>query len=100
MPHQRCTVSFTDPTGITHAVEVSAASLFEAAALAVAQFRQCGFTDVALGAATSLSVTVHAPALTHSLRMSRLEAWLDSTGKSPSEQTLKVRLREELARGR
>jgi hypothetical protein len=98
VPHQRCTVSFTDPTGITHSVEVSAASLFEAAALAVAQFRRSGFTDAAPGAGASLSVTVHAPATTHSLRMSRLEAWLESAGKTPIEQALKVRLREELRR--
>ncbi len=74
-------------------VEVSAASLFEAAALAVAEFRQCGFTDVTLGAATSLAVTVQQPTTTHTLRMSRLEAWLNSAGKSPGEQALKIRLK-------
>lgn len=100
MPYQRCTVSFTDGTGITHTVEVSAASLFEAAALAVAEFRRCEFADAALGTATSLAITVHAPATTHTLRMSRLEAWLESGGKTPSEQALKVRLREEMARAK
>lgn len=98
MPHHRCTVSFTDSEGITHAIEVSAASLFEAAALAVAAFRRCGFTDVALGSGTSLAVTVQQPTTTHTLRMSRLEAWLNSAGKSPGEQVLKVRLKEELAK--
>ncbi len=93
-------VSFTDPTGITHAVEVSASSLFEAAALAVAEFRRWGFADVALGAATSLAVTVKPPATTHELRVSKLEAWLNSAGKSPGEQALKVRLKEELERVR
>ena len=98
MPSRRCTVSFTDSTGVTHAVEVSAATLFEAAALAVAEFRRCGFADATVGAGTSFAVTVQPPATTHTLRMSRLEAWLNSSGKSPAEQALKARLREEMAR--
>jgi hypothetical protein len=97
VPSRRCTVSFTDSTGVTHAVEVSAASLFEAAALAVAEFRRCGFGDAAVGAGTSLAVTVQQPITTHTMRMSRLEAWLNSSGKSPAEQALKVRLKEVLA---
>ena len=37
---QTCRVSFTDGEGIMHAVQVPAASLYEAAALAVAEFRR------------------------------------------------------------
>jgi hypothetical protein len=66
----------------------------------VAQFLRCRFTDAALGVGISLSVTVHAPATTHSLRMARLEAWLESAGTTPREQALTVRLREELTRAR
>ena len=40
----------------------------------------------------------HDSSYAHTLRMSRLEAWLNSSDKSPAEQALKVRLREELAR--
>jgi hypothetical protein len=39
-----CLVSFTDSGGVHHAVEVSASTLYEAAALAIAEFRRCGFT--------------------------------------------------------
>lgn len=88
------------PDRITHAVEVSAALLFEAAALAVAQFRRCGFVDAALGPGTSLAVAVQQPATTHTLRLARLDAWLNSSGKSPAEQALKVRLKQELGRTR
>jgi hypothetical protein len=34
-----CLVSFTDSEGIRHAVEVEASSLYEAAALAIGEFR-------------------------------------------------------------
>ena len=95
---QRCTVSFADSNGITHAVKVSAGSLFEAAALGVAEFKRCGFADVALGIGTTLDVAVRSPSTTHSLRLAKLEAWLNSSGKSPAEQALKVRLREEIER--
>jgi hypothetical protein len=92
VPGRRCTVALTDSTGVTHAVEVSAASLFEAAALAVAEFKRCGFADVALGIGTTLEVAVLSPSTTHSLRVSRLEASLKSAWKTPREQALKVRL--------
>jgi hypothetical protein len=51
-------VSFTDSEGIRHAVEVAASSLYEAAALAIGEFRRCGFTAHAPGPATRLTVTV------------------------------------------
>jgi len=40
MAASRCRVSYTDMEGIVHAVEVDAASLYEAVALAVAEFRE------------------------------------------------------------
>ncbi len=71
---------------------------FEAAALGVAKFRRCGFADVALGIGTTLDLTIQSPSTTHSLRLERLEAWLESSGKSPAEQALKGRLKNEIAR--
>ncbi len=44
--HRICTVSFTDPEGISHAVEVTAATLYEAAVLAVSEFRRVGLFEV------------------------------------------------------
>jgi hypothetical protein len=40
MAAARCHVSFTDSEGIAHAVDIQAESLYEAVALAVAEFRQ------------------------------------------------------------
>jgi hypothetical protein len=37
-----CRVSFTDSAGVTHTVSVAATSLYEAAALGIAEFRRCG----------------------------------------------------------
>jgi hypothetical protein len=56
MPTARtCLVSFTDSEAIRHAVEVAASTLYEAAALAIGEFRPCGFTADASGPATRLN---------------------------------------------
>jgi hypothetical protein len=41
-------------------------------------------------------VTVKAPATSHEVRLSKIEAWLQSGGKSPNETAMKNRLRELL----
>src|SRR5437879_9997180 len=66
-----CLVSFTDSENIRHAVEVSATTLYEAAVLAMAEFRRCGFTANAPGPVTRLTVKVQSPAT--STRCSALE---------------------------
>jgi hypothetical protein len=81
-----CLVSFTDSEGIQHAVEVSASTLYEAAALAIAEFRRCGFTANAPGPATRLTVSVKTPATSHEVRVSKIEAWLQSGGRSPTSR--------------
>jgi hypothetical protein len=43
------------------------------------------------------TVIVKSPEVTHSVRLSDFENWLDGSGKSPAEQALKVELRELLA---
>jgi hypothetical protein len=94
---QTCRVSFTDSEGIRHTVEVSASTLYEAAALAIGAFRRCGFATDLLGSATRLTITVNTPATAHELPVGKIEAWLQSSGKSPSEQVLKERLKKLLA---
>ena len=99
MPNVRaCRVSFTDTEGITHTAVVTASSLYEAAALGVAEFRRCLLMDVAPGPATRLTVAIESPSTVHEIPMKRLTAWLESGGKSPNEQAVKVTLREMLGR--
>ena len=81
---------------IRHAVEVTASSLYEAAALAIGEFRRCGFTADAPGPATRLTVAVQAPATSHEVPVRKIETWLQSGGRSPNEQALKARLKELL----
>jgi hypothetical protein len=82
---------------VTHTVSVAASSLYEAAALGIAEFRRCGFADTMVGPATRLKVAVETPATMHELTVSKLQSWLESGGKTPREQATKVNLRQVLA---
>ena len=79
-------------------MEVTATTLFEAAVLAMAEFRRCGFTANAPGPATRLMVTVKMPTTSHEVQVGKIEAWLPSGGKSPAEEALKSRLRDLVGR--
>jgi hypothetical protein len=93
-----CSVSFTDSEGITHSVDITASSLFEAAVLAMAEFRRHGFADTTFGPATKLNVRVKAPEAAHVVSVGKVKSWLDGVGKNPGEQVEKNRLRYLLTR--
>jgi hypothetical protein len=57
---------------------------------AIGEFWRCGFMANAPGPATRLTVTVKTPATAHEVRLSKIEAWLESGGSSPNEQALKL----------
>ena len=88
MPTARsCCVSFIESEGITHSVEITASSLFEAAVVATAEFRRHGFADTTFGSATKLNVRVKGPEAAHVVSVGKVKAWLDRVGKSPHEQS-------------
>jgi hypothetical protein len=59
-----CVVSFAGQRGVRHSVEVTAETLYEAAAQALSIFRQSAWAD-AIGPGTELCVTVRNPETTH-----------------------------------
>jgi hypothetical protein len=93
-----CRVSFIDAAGLEHAVEVAAGALYEAAVLALAEFRGCGFTEATFGTGTRLTIKVKAPETEHMVSVGRLYSWLDCVGKSPNEQVSKSRLKAILGK--
>ena len=93
-----CRVSFTDPSGITHTAKITAASLYEAAVLGLAELRRSAMVDDAPGPATRFTIAVESASTLHEVSMQKLTAWLQGDGRSPAEQALKVRLREALRR--
>ena len=88
---QACTVSFDDGAGIRHSVQVSAGSVFEAAALALHLFERGGAPPAP---AAHLEIAAQAPVVRHSVNVQRVRDWLAASGKTPKEQALKSHLRE------
>lgn len=88
-----CRVSFQDPAGIGHSVEVTAESLFEAAALAIKAFRGAEWMDAGPGVGAVLDVSVLKPVAKHQIPLRNLTAWLEPNGRTPKEQATKQRLR-------
>jgi len=91
-----CTVSFTAPSGIRHSVDVTAESVYEAAALGVSALRQSGWADaVALGA--ELEIQVREPTTSHRVTIRQIHRWCDGITVSPDETLKKRRLKQLLA---
>jgi hypothetical protein len=91
-----CTVSFTGPSGIRHSVDVTAESIYEAAALGVWALKKSGWADgVALG--TELEVQVREPATSHRISVQQIHRWCDAVAISPNDTLRKRRLKQLLA---
>jgi hypothetical protein len=89
-----CVVSFKDSNGFRHAVEVVAESLYEAVALAARSFADGGCPPTS---GTEMEIEVKAPAVTHTIRLNRVSAWVNGVSKSPKDKVLKERLKELLS---
>lgn len=93
VPTRRCRVTVRDRDGGTHAVEVTASSVFEAASLALGAFRQEGWLD-RLAPSVTFEVVVQLPPIEHIVPLAAVERWVASTARSPKE-----RLAKDAARG-
>ncbi len=96
MALRTCTVSFTGPSGIRHSVDVTAESLYEAAALGVSALKRAGWVD-AIAPGTEFEVLVREPATSHRITMQQVHRWCDGVAASRDETLRKRRLKQLLA---
>ena len=93
----RCRVSYLDSRNIEHAVDVTAESLFEAAAVAMRAFREGALVEELPVANTELRIAVFPLPVEHRVRLQRVEQWAQTgTVKSPVEMLRRERVREML----
>jgi len=93
----RCRVSYLDSKNVEHAVDVTADSLFEAAAVAVRAFRDCALAEELPEPGTELHIMVSPLPVEHRVRLQRVEQWAQTgTVKSPVEMLRRERVRELL----
>jgi hypothetical protein len=93
---RKCKVSYCDPSGVEHTVEVTADSLYEAVAQGLRVFRENDWINEIGRGQTMITVAVAHPEVQHKVRIQDFERWLESQGLTPAEVSLKGRLRELL----
>ena len=96
MSAKACLVTATMADGTRHSVEVTAETLFEAAAEAAGLLCKNAWVGV-VGPATKFEVKVQEPAVVHHVTMQQLMRWLDGATPSPNEMVRKKKLKERLA---
>ena len=97
VPLRQCTVSFKSATGITHAVEVEAETLYEAAGLGLARLKQDGWIE-GLGPGSKLEIQVREPSTVHSLTVQQLHRWLEGVTPSAGDVLRRARVRQMLGK--
>jgi len=94
VPIQKCKVSFIDRRGVHHAVNVQAATLFEAVCRASAVFRHSVVEDPTWAAEFVVEI-VEQPK-SYRVKTAEMKKWLARNGKSPRDLLHRKRLRETL----
>jgi hypothetical protein len=85
-------VSFVDYRGIRHSIDVTAETLFEAAAAGIAILNKDEWGE-GVGPGTPVYVEVRAPAVQHQLTLMQIRRWCDGVAVSPDEVLKRKRVR-------
>ena len=92
---ESCVVSFSDSRHVKHPVEVTAKSLFGAAALGLSLLRAHEWVEPP-GPAKRLEIQIGQPTVTHEDSVQQLQRWSESTAVTAAERLRKNRVREML----
>ena len=91
-----CTVAVRDLRDVEHSIEVTAETLYEAIATALAALQQDNWVgEIGQGFAT-VTVVVQQPPVKHEVKMKDFVSWLGRQGRSPAEVVLKQKLEKIL----
>jgi hypothetical protein len=91
-----CTIVIHDLNETAHSLDVTAETLYEAVAQALATVRGHDWVgDIGRGL-TTVTVKVRNPEVTHVVKIQDFENWLKRGCKSPKDTALKTRLRQML----
>ena len=93
-----CKVSVTDIRDIEHSVDVTAETLYEAVAAALAALQQDSWVGEIGQGFTTVSVLVQQPPVKHEVKMKDFLSWLGRPGRSPAEVMLKQKLEKILGK--
>jgi hypothetical protein len=93
-----CTVAVKDLRDVEHSIEVTAETLYEAIATALAALQQDNWVgEIGQGFAT-VTVLVQQPPVKHEVKLKDFVSWLGRQGRSPAEVMLKQKLEKILGK--
>ena len=93
----RCRVTYSDSDGLEHAIEVEAESLYEAVALAVAQFREDEVSPLDPAPMQEFVVEVLRKPVQHRIRLKQVDNWAKPTAMGgPAQIVRRERVRKLL----
>jgi len=96
MEPKRCVVSVTDIGGIEHSADVTAATLYEAVALALRAIKSNEWAGEIPEGLNEIRVSVTGIRVEHKLQIKQFNEWLDRPGRSPADMMHRKRVRELL----
>jgi hypothetical protein len=96
MPVRSCRVTIQDMDGVSHTVEVTAATLYEAVAQGLAAIRGNEWVAGIAEGFDVVKVSVADVRVEHEVKLGDFTKWLDRTGGSPREVSDRHRIRQIL----
>ncbi len=87
-----------DVRDVEHSVQVTAETLYEAIAAALATLQQDNWVGEIGQEFTTVSVLVQQPPVKHEVKMKDFLSWLNRQGRSPAEVILKQKLEKILGK--
>jgi hypothetical protein len=93
-----CTVAVKDIRNVEHSIEVTAETLYEAIATALAALQKDSWVGEIGQGFTAVTVMVQQPPVKHEVRMKDFLSWLNRQGQSPAEVILKQKLEKILGK--
>jgi hypothetical protein len=94
MEVRTCRVAVPDINGVTHTAEVTAGTLYEAIALALAAMRSNDWAAEPVRG--DVTVSVQNVAVDHTVRITEFYQWLERSGGTPAEKSRRRRVKEIL----
>ncbi len=93
-----CKVSVTDMRNIEHTIDVTAETLYEAVAAALAALQQDDWVEEIAEGLNTVGVLVQQQPIKHEVKMKDFLSWLGRAGGAPAEVALRERVRKLLAK--
>ena len=93
-----CTVAVKDVRDVEHSIEVTAETLYEAIATALAALQKDNWVGEIGQGFTTVTVVVQQPPVKHEVKMKDFVSWLGRQGRSPAEVVLKQKLEKILGK--